>query len=58
MNNFPLVWVIGNKRDQVTPLIYNIRDDDAYHLVRGRKVLRGMEYLLRSVKQAANAVRI
>ena len=50
--------LIVNQRDQVTPFRYNNRYDEVYHLVRGRKVLGDMKYLMRSVKQAAEAVGI
>ena len=58
LNNFLQVWLIGNQRYQVPPFIYNTRYYEVYHLVRGRKVLGGMKYLMRSVKQAAKAVGI
>ena len=58
LNNFLLVLLIGNQRDQVTPFRYINRYDEVYHLVRGRKVLGDMKYLMRSVKRAAEAVGI
>ena len=52
------VWLIGNKRDQVPLFRYINRAGEVSHLVRGRKVLGYMKYLMRSVKQAAEAVGI
>ena len=58
LNNFLQVWLIGNQRDQVPLFIYINQADGVSHLVRLRKFLRGMKYLLRSVKHAAEAVGI
>ena len=58
LNNFLRVWLIVNKRDQVTPFIYIYQDDQVSHLARGRKVQGDMKYLMRSVKRAAEAVGI
>ena len=56
LNNFLQVLLIVNKRYQVTPFRYINRDDGLSHLVTGGKVLGYMKYLMRSVKQAAEAV--
>ena len=58
LNNFPQVWFIGNQRDQVYPFRYINWADEVSHLVRGGKLLRDMKYLMRSVKQVAEAVGI
>ena len=50
LNNFLQVLLISNKRDQVTPFRYINQDDEVSHLVRGRKVIGDMKYLMRSVK--------
>ena len=50
--------LIGNQRYQVPPFIYINRVDDVSHMVRGRKVLGDMKYLMRSVKQSTGAVGI
>ena len=50
LNNFPQVWLIGNQRDQVPMFIYIDRVDEVSHLVRGRKFLGDVKYLVRSVK--------
>ena len=49
LNNFLRVWFIGNKRYQVQPFIYINWADEAYNLVRGRKLLGDMTYLMMSV---------
>ena len=56
LDNFLQVLLIGNKKDQVPPFRYINQDDYLSCLVRGRKVLEYMKYLMRSVKQAAEAV--
>ena len=56
--NFLQVLLIGNQRDQVPPFRYINQDDEVYHLVIGKKVIGDMEYLMRSVKRAAEAVGI
>ena len=58
LNNFLQVLLICNQRDQVPPFRYINQGGDVSHLVRGRKVLGYMKYLIRSVKRAAEAVRI
>ena len=58
LNNFPQVLLMGNQRDQVPLLIYINWTDEVYHLVRGRKLLGDMKYLIRWVKRAAEAVGI
>ena len=57
-DNFLEVWLIGNQRNQVHPFIYINWYNWLSHLVRGSKVLGGKKYLMRSVKQAAEAVGI
>ena len=52
------VLLISNQRDQVTLLRYINQDNEVSHLVRVRKVLGDMKYLMKSVKQAADAVGI
>ena len=56
LNNFLRVWLIGNQRYQISPFRYINWDDEVSRLVRGRKVLGNMKYLMRSVKRAAEAV--
>ena len=56
LNNFIQVWLIGNQGDWVTMFIYINQSDQVYHLVRGRKVLGDMKYLMRQVKRAEEAV--
>ena len=58
LNNFFQVLLIGNQRYQVPLFRYINWSDEVYHLVRGRKVLGDMKYLMRSVKRAAEAVGI
>ena len=58
LNTFLQVWLIDNQRDNVPPFRYIIMEDEVYHLVRGRKVLGDMKYLMTSVKRAAEAVGI
>ena len=58
LNNFLQVLLICNQRDQVTPFIYINQSDKVSHLVTVMKVLGDMKYLMRSVKQAAEAVGI
>ena len=50
LNNFPQVFLIGNQMDQVIPFRYINWADGVSNLVRGRKVLGDMKYLMRSVK--------
>ena len=56
--NILQVLLIGNQRDQVPPFRYINQDDEVYHLVTGKKVIGDMEYLMRSVKRATEAVGI
>ena len=58
LNNFLRVWLLGNKRYQVTPFRYINRGDEVFILVRGGKVIRDMKYLMRSFKRASEAVGI
>ena len=58
MNNFPQVLFIGNQRDQVTPFRYINWEYEVSRLVSAGKVLRDMKYLMRPVKQGAEAVGI
>ena len=53
LNNLPQVFLICNQWYQVSPLRYINRADEVFHLVRGRKVLGGMKYLMRWVKVSA-----
>ena len=56
MNNLFQVWFIGNQRNQVTPSRYINQADEVSRFVRGRKLLGDIKFLMRSVKQAAEAV--
>ena len=58
LDDFLQVGLICNQRDQVYLFRYINRYDEVSHLVRGRKVLGGMKYLIRSVKRAGGAVGI
>ena len=58
LNNFLRVLLICNQRDQVPPFRYINQDDKVSHLVIVMKVLGDMKYLMRSVKQAVEAVGI
>ena len=58
LNNFLQVLLICNQRDQVPPFRYINWDDEVSRLVKVRKVLGNMKYLMRSVKQAVEAVGI
>ena len=57
-NSFLQVWLIGNQRDQIPPFRYINCSDELSYLVRGSKLLEDMKYVMRSVKQAAEAVGI
>ena len=56
LNNSLQVLLIDNQRYQAPPFIYINQDDEVSHLVRVRKELGDMKYLMRSVKQAVEAV--
>ena len=56
LNNFLQVLLICNQRDQVPPFRCINQADKVSHLVIVMKVLGDMKYLMRSVKQAADAV--
>ena len=58
LNIFLQVLLIGNERYQVTLFRYINQADLMSHLVRGRRFLWNMKYLMRSVKRAAEAVGI
>ena len=58
LNNFLQVWLIGNQRDPVPPFIYVNWADEVSHLVRIRKVIEKIKYLMSSVKQAVEGVEI
>ena len=58
LDNLLQVFSIGNQRDQVTLFIYINQANKVSYLVRGRKLLGDMKYLMRSVKRAAEAVGI
>ena len=49
LNNLLQVWLISYQIDQVTPFRYINRDYEVSRLVRLRKLLGDMEYLMRSV---------
>ena len=49
-NNCLQVWLIGNQRDQVKPFRSINWEDEVSRLVRVKKVLVDMKYLMRSVK--------
>ena len=49
LNNFLQVWLIGNQKYQLPPFRYINRDDEVSHLVRIKKVLGDMKYLMRSI---------
>ena len=49
LNHFLQILLIGNQRYQVPPFRYIIRYDQVYLLVRGRKFLEDMKYLMMSV---------
>ena len=58
LNDFLLVWLIGYQRYQVT-LFRNINQtDDVYRLVRGKKFIRDMKYLIKSAQRSAEAIEI
>ena len=52
LNNFLQVWFLSNQRYQVPPFRHINRDDEVFYLVRERKVLGNMKYLMSSVEQA------
>ena len=58
LNDFLQVWLIGNQIDQVSPFRCINWDNEVSRLVRGMKVLGDMNYLMRSIKQAAEAAGI
>ena len=58
LNNFLQVLLICNQRDQVPPFRYINQADKVSHLVILMKVLEDIKYLMKSVKQAADAVGI
>ena len=58
LNNVLKFWLTCNQRYQVPLFRYINRDDEVSHLVRVRKVIGDMKYLMRSVKQAAEVVGI
>ena len=58
LNNLLQVWFIGNQIYKVTPFRYINQTDEVYRLVRGSKALGDMKYLMRLVKQSAEAVGI
>ena len=58
LNNILQVLLICNQRDQVPPFRYMNQADEVSHLFIVMKVLGDMKYLMRSVKQAAEAVGI
>ena len=58
LNNLLQVWLIGNQIYQIPPFRCINQADWVSHLVRGRKLIRGMKYLMRSVKLSAEVVAI
>ena len=52
------VFLKGNQRYQVPPLRYINRSDKVPRLVRAKKVIGDMKYLMRSVKRSVEAVAI
>ena len=58
LNHFLQVWLIGNQRYKVPLFIYINWYDEVFSLVRGRKLIRGMICLMRSVKLEAEVVGI
>ena len=58
LNNLLKVLLICNQRYQVPPFRYINRADEVSRLVLERKVIGDMKYLMRSVKQAEEAVGI
>ena len=58
LNNSIQVWLICIQRDQVTPFRHINQDDGVSNLVKVRKVLGDMKYLMRSVKRVEEAVGI
>ena len=58
LNNFLQVLLICNQRDQVPPFRYINQADKVSHLFMVMKVLGDIKYLMRSVKQSADAVGI
>ena len=56
--NFLQVWLLGNQRYQDPPFRYINRADNVSHLVRGRKLIGVMKFLIRSVKREVEAVGI
>ena len=58
LNNFLQVLLIGNQIDQATLLRCMNWDNEMYRLVRRRKVLGDMKYLIMSVKRSAEEVGI
>ena len=58
LNNFIQVLLINNQRYQVTQFRYINKYDEVSHCVRGGKVIGDMKYLTRSVKRAAEEVKI
>ena len=58
LDHFLQVWLIVNQRDQVPSFRHINQDYGVSHLVRLRKFLGGIKYLMRSVKRAVEAVGI
>ena len=56
LNSLLQVWLIGNQRDHINPLIYINRSDEVSQFFIRRKVLGDMKYLMNSVKPALEAV--
>ena len=58
LNNFLPIWFIGNQIDHAPLFRYINGGGEVSCLVRGRRVRGDMKYLMRSIKRAAEAVRI
>ena len=57
-NDFLQISIIVHIRDQVPLFIYINWAGEVFHLVRGSKVLGDINYLMRLVERAAEAVEI
>ena len=58
LNNLLQVWLLGNRIYQVPPFRYINWSDELSHLVRRRKLIGGMKYLMRQVRRVAEALGI
>ena len=53
LNHSPQVLLIVNQRDQVTLFRYINKADEVSHLIRARKLIGDIKYVMRSVKRAS-----